>query len=51
MTIEQELADASAAAREVLGELAHDMTAAQVIRDLARDRELLRAELAEACGK
>jgi|GEM_PF-4083876 len=48
MTIEQELADAGAAAREVLGELAHDMTAADVIRDLARERQLLRGELLEA---
>gem|GEM_PF-4959300 len=36
------------AAREVLGELAADMTIAEVIRDLARDRELLRKELREA---
>jgi hypothetical protein len=37
-----------AAAREVLGELTEGMTAAEVIRDLQRDRALLQRELREA---
>jgi len=41
---------AGAAVRAVLGELAHDMTATEVIRDLVRERDLLQLEARSGDG-